>query len=165
MHKSYIFSKLRAFYFGILTIAFCPQCSCLFYIITATCDCNGHGNCETIETQYETYFPSIVTESYALWDHNKTTSCICDTGKFILLQCTVFVLPVIVQMTWKVVFFSSSSNICSLLIQIIILRVVVFCAHLYCFIFSGYTGSSCSERKKYLFFAVILLHCMRLIDQ
>jgi len=48
--------------------------------ITAKCNCNGHGVCQTTDTLYQTYSPIIMTDSYELWDQGHTTSCVCDYG-------------------------------------------------------------------------------------
>ncbi|KAJ1434514.1 hypothetical protein B484DRAFT_285800, partial [Ochromonadaceae sp. CCMP2298] len=44
-----------------------------------TCNCL-YGSCETISSLYESSVPVYSNVSYALWDGNITTACVCDYG-------------------------------------------------------------------------------------
>lgn len=53
--------------------------------LIASCECNGHGTCQTIENLYQSYTPVLNTRTYTLWDRNHTSSCVCDYGKIYVL--------------------------------------------------------------------------------
>jgi hypothetical protein len=50
------------------------------HLSLATCQCSGHGSCVTVESNYDSLFPSMM-EQYYLWDAQHVTSCFCDIGK------------------------------------------------------------------------------------
>lgn len=62
----------------ITDVTFLPSFRCSVCIVT--CQCSGHGTCETIDNLYMQYASTGSSDVYRGWDAGHTTGCVCDIG-------------------------------------------------------------------------------------
>lgn len=83
-----VFPVLRGLHAKGVSLSFLPQHLPNYWCNVVSCNCNGHGICLPIESHYQTFFPSLVT-NYNLWDKDHVTACVCDIGNVFLLRACV----------------------------------------------------------------------------